>query len=336
MSRDAAPPEEPVSSTHIAEAAAWVAHLHGSRRTADSDRGLKLWLKEDPARARVWEAAAEVWDEVGNLQGAAIAQALKKQRRAEVESRVRWKPLALAACLVVAVGAFFLLSDGGVETGIGEQRTLALEDGTRVFLNTATRLVVRYDGRQRHVELRSGEALFEVAKHPDRPFIVSAAGREVTALGTAFVVRRDSEQVSVTLVEGKVSVAPEDPRGQSTAKTHAAILSPGERLTFASSRQAPRLDHPELNKLTAWQRGQVVLDGLRLQDAIAEMNRYSTTRLALEMPQAADVRVSGVFRSGDSMSFARAVAATYRFEVIERKGRILIAGLPAAAYRFPK
>ncbi len=348
-------PADRHSSALIAEAAAWVAHLHGSKRNADSDKGLQLWLKEDPARARVWEVATEVWDEVGNLRGAAIAQALKLNKRAWRASRQRTifaittavVSAMAATLLIVAAGAFFLTRDSWVATRVGEQRTLALEDGSRVFLNTATRVVVRYDEHERRVVLESGEALFEVAKRPRRPFVVEAGDRKIHALGTAFVVRRDPHRLAVTLVEGKVAVSPltaaEGPqpvdssgaalvKGSSDPPAAPFVLTAGERVTFAS-REPPSMDRPELDKVTAWQHGQVVLDGARLQDAIAEMNRYNATELVLEHPQAAHLLVSGVFRAGDSLSFANAVAATYRLQVIENKGRIMLAGSPEAAYR---
>src|SRR5687767_5392635 len=86
---------------------------------------------------------------------------------------------------------------------------LVLQDGTRTFLNTDTRVVVRFDKQARPVELKNGEALFEVAKQaPSWPFVVVVDGRRVTALGTALVVRRGSGRVSVTLVEGSVAVLP--------------------------------------------------------------------------------------------------------------------------------
>jgi transmembrane sensor len=186
---------------------------------------------------------------------------------------------------------------------------------------------VKYDKYARHVELENGEALFDVLKNPRRPFVVTAGGREVTALGTSFEVRRDGADVMVTLIEGKVTVTPvAEATGRSPA-TQVEVLSPGQRLTFAVGR-APRLDRPQLEKVTAWQRGQVSLDNLSLADAVAEMNRYSTMQLRIERPEAAALRVSGIFRAGDSGSFARAVSETYGLVPIEQASAILLTGLP--------
>jgi transmembrane sensor len=332
MSSETSTRSKPPSATQIAEAAAWVAHLHGDKRSADSDRGLQLWLKDDAARKRVWEAATDVWDEVGNLQGAAIAQTLKLQRRAPQARRARVAWAAAAAVLLAVLGLFVMLRDAGVVTGVGEQRTVTLDDGSRVILNTATRVVVHYDARQRRVELLSGEALFEVARQPQRPFIVTAGGQQIRALGTSFVVRRDAHRLAVTLVEGKVAVTP-DAGAANAAIANAATktLVPGQRLTFVE-RRAPSLDRPVLDKLTAWQHGQVVLEGLSLREAVDEMNRYSKVKVTVGAAQAAQLRVSGVFRAGDSLSFARAVAATYRLQLIQARDRITLAGDPQTAY----
>jgi transmembrane sensor len=225
-----------------------------------------------------------------------------------------------------------------------------------MYLNTDSRAVVRYDDQLRRVDLQRGEAMFEVARRPDWPFVVTAGDREIRALGTAFLVRRDPETLAVTLVEGKVSVAPahdgvegnqqEQGRdvGEAELQTHApaassdsaraafdrVTLSPGQRLTFVSS-APPRLDRPAIGNLTAWQRGQVALDEVDLADAVSEMNRYSRIRLVLQDPAAVSaIRVSGVFRAGDSENFAEAVARTYGLQ-LRTRGRQIVIGAPAAS-----
>lgn len=319
MKREAAKECSTQEAVRIAEAAAWVAHLHGTQRSPDSDRGLQLWLKDHPQRPRVWEAATEVWEEVGSLQGAAIAQALRSRR-------ARRAPLVFAAAALAAVCLLVLRPEAGIATAVGEQRILTLEDGSRVTLNTATRVVVKFSERERRVELKSGEALFEVARQAARPFVVAAGERKIRALGTSFLVRRDSQYLAVTLMEGKVAVTLAD------AAEDGTTLAPGERLTL-TGRSPAVLDKPALDKVTAWRQGKVVFDGLRLREAIAEMNRYGTAKLAIGNPRAQDLRISGVFRAGDSLSFARAVAATYRLHVLADRRRISLDGEPSAAYR---
>src|SRR5690606_33082440 len=142
---------------------------------------------------------------------------------------------------------------------------------------TKTRLSVNYDEHRRHVRLEAGEAIFEVAKRPNWPFVVSAGDREVIALGTAFLVRRDSARLAVTLLEGKVAVTPSNQQvlnhleGQidlsRIADIDATTLAPGERIVF-EEHATPVVDRPELEKLTAWQQGLVNIEDLTLRQAM--------------------------------------------------------------------
>jgi transmembrane sensor len=254
---------------------------------------------------------------------------------------------ALAGVLaLLTVGIFWLQNVGVVATAVGEQRQLVLADGTRVFLNTDTRIVVKYDKQARRVELRRGEALFNVARRSDWPFIVTAGDRQVKALGTSFVVRKDVERLAVTLVEGSVLVSPALPEQiQPTIDAPGAIeqtpastaldargagefkLAAGQRLTFDAG-SVTRLDTPSIEKTTAWRRGQVILDDTPLQAAVIEMNRYYEAKLIVADPDAAALPINGLFQAGDSAHFANAVAQAYGLVVIERGNEIVLSGKP--------
>ena len=325
--------EPKVTAELMAEAAAWLAVLHGPARTTATERGFQQWLKKSPSNARAFEEATAIWEEAGNLPRP------RRLRTIDEDSRSFLRPmLAAAATLAIAiVGALLFLRDSGIETGIGEQRVLALEDGTQIMLNTDTRLHVAYDKETRRVELKEGEASFEVAKRADWPFVVIAGGQRVEALGTSFVVRRDEGQVAVTLVEGKVAVSPvSSERGEHGASTvdemlpsasSRVVLAPGQRIVINSG-AAPSVDEPELDKVLAWQRREVAFDDTSLIDAITEMNRYSRKPLVIFTPDAANACVTGLFRAGDSLSFARAVGEAYRLQVIEERHRIVLDSRP--------
>lgn len=312
-----------------AQAAAWLARLRGPQRSAAVERGLRQWLRADAEHARAFELLTARLEVAERLRGQPLP---RRWRGYAHRNSFRWPSTitGIAAALgVVMLGMFFYLRNAGVGTEVGEQRMLTLADNSRVYLNTDTRVVVRFDERSRTVELMRGEALFEVAKHAKLPFVVVAGERKVRALGTAFVVRRDSEKTAVTLIEGKVAVSLPEPSSSTTSPlpNSEEILSPGQRLTFVEQK-APQVDQPSVAKVTAWRQGQVALDNMSLAEAMVEMNRYSVVKLVAESSEAAGVRVGGFFRMGDSASFARAVAATYGFEIIERPNEIVIAGPP--------
>jgi transmembrane sensor len=332
------------SAAARAEAAAWVARLHGPNRTEEVEAGLRRWLADDPDHTAAFELLTDAWERSAQLKRRPLERIASWER---VGFRMSFSRVALAtACTFVfaVIATLVYLHTDAVSTGVGEYRTLALEDGTRVHLNTDTRVVIRFDKHSRRVALERGEALFEVAKRPDWPFVVSAAGREIRALGTAFMVRTDDGQLAVTLVEGKVAVSGPGPitptsnpmpgisKSNQAAETGNSAgspitLSPGQRLTLAAA-SAAKIDQPSLDRVTAWEYGQVSFDNTPLGAAIAEMNRYSRTRIILSDAVAADVRISGIFEAGDSANFAKAVARTYRLQVsAEGRSRIVLTKL---------
>lgn len=312
--------QPPMPATVRAEAAAWVARLHGASQSHELQAGLRRWLAADPAHARAFELATEAWDIGGGVfAGASPRHADRFEERPR--RRFVWSGAVAAAAMVMLIaGVFAYLWRPAVTTSVGEQRLLTLEDGSRILLNTSTRLRVEETAAERRVRLDSGEALFDVAKNPQRPFIVTAGDQQVVALGTSFVVRRQEQQVTVTLIEGKVAVTPVVDAVEPVEKT---VLMPGQRLSVAKT-EVPRLDEPQIEAVTAWRRGEVILDKTRLGDAVAEMNRYSSIELIIDDDKAANIPISGIFRAGDSASFARAVGEAYRLRVANESRRIVI------------
>lgn len=313
-----------------AEAASWVARLHGPDRDRDMERGFKRWLAEDPAHARVFELATEVWQETADLPGELPPRAGKSLSRTARRSR---RSLLLAASfLPVAIATAVLVyrhTNHALATLVGEQRTMTLQDGTRLELNTDTELLVRYDDHVREVILKKGEAWFDVAKQPQRPFLVTAGDQAIRALGTTFVVRQDDAATVITLLDGQVEVISAQGRA-SRQPSQSQLLKPGQRLRIAreSILQAPVVpvvDTPPLDKVTAWQRGQVVFEDTPLVEAAAEFNRYSEIKIRLASEDLAGIRVGGTFRVGDIESFANAVAASHKLVIVDRNRQVLLA-----------
>ncbi|MBB4840306.1 transmembrane sensor [Sphingomonas kyeonggiensis] len=311
-----------------AEAAAWLARLQGDARTPAREAAFQDWLRADPAHQSAFERATDIW---ADLPGAALLLDEPPVRAASTaptpiaEARARWRlplhQLALAASLLIAVGigSFLWLSRPSIySTAIGEQKVATLEDGSRIALNTDSSVEVRYDPAQRLVELEHGEAMFEVAHNTARPFIVRAGDKQVRAVGTSFVVRREDKEVTVILLQGKVVVTDIRPAVKRIAPTY---LTPGERLR-AQPEGAVRVDAQPAEIATAWRRGQAMFSDTPLIDAVAELNRYGGPRLVVDDPRLATLRVSGVFATNDTGEFARAVAALHGLR-IEQTGQTM-------------
>jgi transmembrane sensor len=265
--------------------------------------GLRRWLADDPGHAAAFALMTDTWEKSTQL------------RRRPTDFTYLWRgrsiqvnfPRALLATLLIAlitvIGTGYFLRSDAIETGVAERRTFTLDDGSRLYLNASTRVRVSYDARERRIDLEQGEALFEVAKRPDWPFVVHAGGREIAALGTSFMVRRDEQSVVVTLMTGKVAITPKE-------QVEPFVLSPGQRLSIANAGPL-KLDRPKLERVTAWKNGRVVLDDTPLSEAVEEVNHYSHQRILLDDPSLAGIRVSGIFIAGDSTNFAQAVAKAY-------------------------
>lgn len=300
-----------------AEAAAWLARLRGPRRTEATERGLRAWLATDPAHAAAFSRATEVWDLIGGA-GAQLDRSLGSRRT----GMARW-PMAMAAGLALVaclIGGGVLFTGGpAYRTQVGEQQSVILSDGTRLTLNTDSRVRVRYSAGLRRVELDQGEAMFEVAKNPARPFVVVAAGDEVRALGTVFVVRRDQARLAVTLVEGRVSVSEPGKAGRRVL----AVLTPGQRLTVRPE-AGSGIDHPRIEAVTAWRRGQVMFDDVSLLDAAEELNRYGGRRIVVGDPSLGAMKISGVFSTSDPGAFAAAAAQLLDLSVRSDDGRVVL------------
>jgi len=318
---------DPAPSEEVrAEAAAWIAQLHDEQRSPDLEARVHAWLAKSEEHRRAFDRMTHAWEKSGAIRLRArgdTAAAEGRRRR-----RITPAKAALAATLVLigAVLAYYW-HDNAVVTGIGQQQVRLLRDGTRVVLNTDTRIEVKYDEHARRVRLIRGEAWFDVAKRPAWPFLVSVDGEEIRALGTSFIVRHDDAQyLSVTLVEGRISVAA-IAHNDEAPPPPAQILTPGQRLTI-SQNHASAVDRPELTRITAWERGRVEFEDTPLAEAADEMNRYSTTRITVADADIAQLRVGGVFRAGDSDEFVRIVTAAFALQA-DRRGNDIVLSRPA-------
>ncbi len=204
---------------------------------------------------------------------------------------------------LIGAGALALWPQGsGIRTRIGEMRRVPLADGSMAVVNSGSELSVSFTRRRRDVELAQGEAWFQVAKAPDRPFTVTAGRVRVQAVGTAFNVRRAGLGVDVVVTEGTVKVWSEGGEPQLVKAGQRARLDDGVGL--AVSAIAPDAAQQEL----AWREGQIVLDDVTLAQAAQRFNAYHEDRLEVD-PALADRRVVGSFQTNDMDGFAQACAA---------------------------
>lgn len=311
-----------------AEAAVWLARLHSDQRSEETERNFRAWLACDALHAAAFERMTNTWEATGGLRQVCIERALDVEMVART-ARMRRRRYQMAAAamvllsVVIGFGAWMLPlgvapSDQVLETALGERRSLQLEDGSRVILNTNSQLAIDFSDSMRLVTLLHGQARFEVSKDVERPFVVRAGGKQIVARGTEFDVRWTDQHLSVVLFEGRVSVMPEKQR----PSTEGIRLQPGERLYFAQPALAVK-SAPDLEREEAWVAGRAVFDQTPLREAIAEMNRYSKRPLELGDPSLAELQISGTFSVDDAEAFARALADVFSL-YIDRSGSSIV------------
>lgn len=238
-----------------------------------------------------------------------------------------WRVGLAAAVGILAVGLVVTSSDAptvGMDrdgpsfaTAVGERSTVNLADGTVTVLNTNTKIEVTYSDVERRVTLLRGQALFEVAKDPSRPFVVMVGEQRITAVGTVFDVRYEGDDVRVTLVEGIVDVRAAVPIATGTGSAMAAVqpvrMTAGQQLltTAIATPTIPVVELADVERATIWRQGRVFFDDVPLSEAVAEMNRYSSTQIVLA-DSAVDVhRVNGMFRTGQQVNFIDALESYF-------------------------
>lgn len=309
----------------LAEASAWLVRLQGSGRTPASEAAFRAWLAEDPAHARAFSRVTDTWE---IIPGAAWPQAAKAASRAL--RRPPWLAVAasVAFLCVVTLMSLRALGDTVYQTHVGEQQTVTLDDGSRITLNTNTRLSVDYSGTQRRIHLDRGEALFEVAKNPQRPFTVQAGDEQVRALGTTFMVRSEQQRLDVLLIEGSVRVSHVGDTGPAARDIAPVVLVPGERLALRDGVAERRLDRPPVEEMTAWRRGEAMFDNVTLAEAVAEINRYGKVQVRIEDPALAKLRISGVFATRDPAEFASVIAQLHDLDVVSTPGGVALKASP--------
>jgi transmembrane sensor len=199
-------------------------------------------------------------------------------------------------------------------TRLGERRTITLADGSRIHLNTASAVEVAMRKHSRRVRLVKGEALFEVAHDPSRPFLVDAGAARLRAVGTAFNVRIRDTVVELTVTEGVVAVAEnmDDVHHPDVSK-----IAAGGGAVIGSGAMAPTaLDPTILRQRTAWQDGVIELDGETLAQAVAEFNRYRGSPIIIGDPRLANLRVGGRFEVDEAEKFLTAVEGSFAVSAI--------------------
>jgi transmembrane sensor len=297
-------------------AAAWAAREDRGPLAPQAARERDAWLAADPRHRGAHLRACAVLVRAGRARalGPDFAAAPVRDRPRALAGRTRrWLSLAAAASLVVmALGMRGPSTGPGLieyQTGLGEVLRVRLRDGSVMTLNSASQASVHYGNERRSVVLHQGEALVDVVKDHDRPFVVRTGSTDVVAVGTSFSVRRNSGDAFVVLVnEGIVDIVQRQPGPDvgplRIRANHAAVAS------HESIVRVERMPGDEIRRRLSWREGLISFSGNTLSEAASEFARYSELRILIDDPEVARLRVVGVYSSADPEGFAKAVATS--------------------------
>lgn len=310
-------------------AAQWLATLEADDCSADERHEFIAWLRAsthnvdeflrvgslmhrlgDPALWPVKDVAALIEE----ARAPVSIERLPSAGRAPVSTTRRWALAAsIAGLLVIGLAWRYLATqDVTYSTVVGEQRSVQLPDGSHMQLNTHSTVATAFQRQERHIRLLEGEALFQVAKDPARPFIVDSADGRVVAVGTAFNVRADSSRTTITVVEGRVRVS-----GADAGSQDGVMVSAGEQIVIARGAPPSAKSFPNTESVTAWTNRKIVFENTAMSEAVAEFSRYSAKRVVLVDEELRSRRISGVFASNDLQSLVQFLASDPRIEVSE-------------------
>ncbi|MGE8364023.1 FecR domain-containing protein [Cupriavidus basilensis] len=304
----------------VQRAAQWLARLWSEQASSADAAACAAWRAADPAHERAWLRLQAVGDKLHSVPRDVARGTLLAPPGAATAPATRRRALSLLGLLTLVGGTAGLvrqtetwqLALADHRTAVGEQREVKLPDGTRILLNTASAIDVRYDDGERRVVLRAGEILVSTAADPAlvyRPFLVQTREGTARALGTRFTVRQQDGVSSIAVLEGAVMVRPARPGAREQR------IDAGQQTELRTDAASP--PQPTDEGTAAWSRRMLVAERMRVADLLAELARYRPGVLRCDA-EVAELRVSGVFPLSDTdralanLTLGLPVALVYR------------------------
>jgi transmembrane sensor len=300
--------------------------MENPSRTEEDVNGWLRWCDEDSENLVAFEAFQTDWRDLdalkvsGHADGSALtallAQDADLRPRTSMRRRRLAVPLAWAACLaVVALAVILLPKERGSSTprqqvaATQTNRAATLPDGSRVMLSAETSINVDFNGSKRNLELSAGEAYFKVKHDRQHPFIVHAGNISVTAVGTAFDVRREPDGVTVTVEEGTVEIAGDVFAKKGLPTTWRAEA--GYQLTYSSQGRTAMITNVDTSSALKWRGGELAYVWEPLGAVIEDLNRYSEHKVIIKDPAIAELRFTGTVFTASLADWVKAVEQVY-------------------------
>ncbi len=296
----------PVSARVLEAAIAWKLSLDDSSGTPDARSEFMRWHAASEEHARAWRQLGTLDQRVSAAVGP--ARQVLQQSRISLRRRVGKAGGGLAGMLLLgsllawlgapSLSVNYWLADQ--RTATGELRTLRLEDGTLLSLNTHTAVDINYAGGQRELVLHQGEISVETGHADPRPLLVRTDDGRLRPLGTRFLVRREANGTRLEVLQSSVAAMPRNSGDEQVLGEGQQVLMNANGLSAVT---------PVVAGADAWTRGMLVVDNVRLADLLAQLGQYRNGHLGVA-DEIADLRVTGSFpRNNTDLALASLVPA---------------------------
>ncbi|PHZ84420.1 FecR domain-containing protein [Paremcibacter congregatus] len=313
----------------------WHVLLESNEATSQNREEFQAWLARNPHHRDIYDDILGLSHDFDILSGVykAVPETLPDELSHLIEARGKplenktsafyRKAVTLAAALLLS----FILVKGGAllvetpdnyyTTDYNNSRSIRLSDGSEVLLNTDTELVVNFSDARRHVRLNRGEAYFNVAKDPDRPFVVTTQKGDVRAVGTAFNINQRTAVVEITVLEGIVQVNPFEMDSERAVAPRSELVIGQHMRLDSSSNPVEVMDEEHLLKTTGWKRGNLFFDGMKLSEIVAELNHYTSSKIIIVDAAVGNIEGGGIFNTKQVDTYLEALEAALPIKVVQ-------------------
>ncbi|MDH0090145.1 FecR domain-containing protein [Achromobacter mucicolens] len=304
-----------------AQAAQWIVALSADdgieRERARTQ--FEAWKRADPRHAAAAAGMERLLGQVSDIRStgtsgagnAAVAAVLAMHGK---RRRIKTHVAAMALACMLAVPAWlafqayppsYLMAD--VRAGTGQWKTQTLADGTRITLNSASAVNLRYDAARRAIELLQGEILVDVAKDPARPFLIETGDGAMRALGTRFVVSRHENSTVLQVLESKVSVQTADQRR--ARSTESTLIEAGQAVRIRPDGLDPIDSIDPRSVEDAWAQHRLFVDDRPLSEVLDALNRHRSGHIQYDASAIGHLRISAVLPLDDTDRALQLLAA---------------------------
>jgi transmembrane sensor len=296
--------------------------LHDADATPDSISAALHWLEQDEENSLAFDRLQRFWNRCDNVE-----MVLPSADLPQAGTSAFWRQPAfrmIAACLLIVIGIaslVFYYSDDlfrreprsvSYASAIGETRVLNMPDRSQIILGGASAVTVLYDANVRHIVLSDGEALFNVAGDPQRPFLVDSGAGSIRAVGTSFNVHRSYTGTTVTVVHGTVEIKSrnEDSQGPD-------LLQRGMQISYTARGELGDIRRVNVDQVTSWQSGTLRYTRQPLAAVLADLNRYTPRPILFDDPQVGLLEITGAVRTGSITDWLSGLASATGLEIID-------------------